>query len=287
MGLDILLAIAGALVATYGIAKDLGPKIKRILIGVVALIAVATTLKAYFDSRDKDLMKAALVGTLVPTPASVATMYKLLREQAAQGGYTSVDYMRVDDGIVIYLVKPDRPDEAVVLDRLDIASLYAQILMEEGSSGPERVLWDYVPVLGYRRAEKRIIANFLNQNISKKDFDEAGFSENLYGRLCILAQASVRQVLHRHMNDCHYDDQRGLIITFDIGGQIKTWNVSAKAVTERFLAEKANTRILFAEVGRDIETEVYKLDSEPQSSGQTGGPPPTPPPPAPALHSPR
>ena len=101
MGFDILLAIAAAIVAIYGIAKDLKASTRKVLIGLALLIALVTTRKAYFENRDKDLMKAALVGTLVPTPGTIATMYKLIASKAREVGYSHVDYMRVDDGMVL------------------------------------------------------------------------------------------------------------------------------------------------------------------------------------------
>jgi hypothetical protein len=264
MGLEILLAVAAALVAIYGIARDLKPGTKRILIGLAVVIAVATATKAYVDDRDKDLMKAALVGTLVPTPATIATMYELIKDNALTNGYgySKVDYMRIDGGMVVYLDKAAGSPEAVVLDRLDIASLYAKILMEEGSSGVEKTLWRYIPALGYHRDQEALISKFLKQAFRKQDFDETGYSENLYGRLCILAQTSARQVLRRRSNDCDYDDKIGMTLTFDIAGQTHALNISAKDITQKFTVEEANARVLFAELDMYLRSEIKKLESE-------------------------
>jgi hypothetical protein len=140
MELDVVLACAAAVVAIYGISHTLKPKIQRFLIALAIVIAAGSVWKAYTDQRDKDLMKAALTGTLDPTAATTSQIYKLVKGQAQKKGFTEVDYMRVGDGMVLYLSDPSRPSETVVLDRLDIALLYAKILMEEGGSNLEKAV---------------------------------------------------------------------------------------------------------------------------------------------------
>ena len=149
-----------------------------------------------------------------------------------------------------------------MLDQLDVAKLYAQILMEEGSSDPEKWLWRQVPELGYRPAEESLIFAFLTQSFGRQDFDETNYSESLYGRLCILAKTSVRQVLRRRENDCDYDDRIGVTVTFDIAGKLRTLNVPADRVTQQFLVEGINSRTLFAQLDTKWRSEVEKLKSE-------------------------
>jgi hypothetical protein len=119
----------------------------------------------------------------------------------------------------------------------------------------------------------------MNQAYREQDFDENGHSEDLYGRLCILAHTSVRQVLRTANFDCDYDDRLGLTATYDIAGQTRTIKVLAKRIAELFVPnwtdthfEGMNTRVHFAALDTDLRSQVEDLRSQVEDLKSKGVP---------------
>ena len=246
---EFVLATAGVILAIVGIAREVKPRTKRILIICIAFIGIVTIIKAYTDNREKDLDKAALVATLVPTPAGVSRIYDQIKARVLSQykEYTDVDYMRIDDGLVLYLYKKPTVWDIAVLYRTEVASLYALTLMEDEESELEKALWVYAPFLGYKPSENKLIDKFVAREFPKDDFDANGYNEDLLGRLCILAQTSIRQKLRRHAEDCDYSTE-GIRATFDLGGEIKPIEIPTSLIKEKFLANAELPRVAFSEL---------------------------------------
>ncbi len=267
MGYDIALAISAAVVAIVGTLHD--PKAYsnstltqttkqtilalgtwdrkilalRLLILTAIIICVMAIGKAYYDNKDKELMKVGVTETLTATPTVINKVVNDVEKLIEQDGY-GLNYGNSEQGMVFYFKKQikgeggtviQEPAGSIVFSNSDLAKLYAKTIFNEDTS------------------------ILLREAIGRR-FDFSEYNEDLYSRLCALFISSVRRVLYKKPVDCHYDADRGITLTINVNNVEQQVVFSVREIKEYAGKE---TRSAFGQMDEAFRQKVLKTRDTP------------------------
>jgi hypothetical protein len=183
---DILLALAGAVIATIGILTTPKAVGKSILIGAAILVAVLSVWKSQADNQDKEAI-AELVGCETRPPGKGYNrmhedVKNILKRIDSKFDPEKVDYSYVDEGMVFTYGEEGNKQPLLLFDGCQRGELYRNTLVH--------------------KSNEQIIKDALNQNLALDPYDD-----DIYSRITVLFVDSIMRLTKFEPLNFTYDEK--------------------------------------------------------------------------------
>jgi hypothetical protein len=198
MIVDLSLILITLAVAVGGtLWKEPPPSAKIFLIALAVLASTASFKKSIDDNADKEFMQKAIISTLIPSDSEYQKFYDAIVAVSASLGLGD-DYRcyHTQDGLSCFIDNAtNKKRSVIVLNRSEVAELYANLLRGEGAN--EKVA-----------------------ELFGRSYDPSAQDEEFLDKVGILGMHLVERAYQQSAKDYDYDDSYGTKLSFEKDGQV-------------------------------------------------------------------